>query len=181
MGFDIVINDSNVDFTSPTVSTYALYGLPSNTTYSFYINAVFDTSSNATELMSNVVTASTTALSRPSTMSQPVLVNVGGGFLRVRVDPPNDAGGINITSINILVQATFGSDSFLMTKNSSATDFTVYGLRARTQYLVSAFATNGGNLSSLPSEFLSATTLGPQLAGPCPAPTVLNVTGMLQI
>lgn len=181
VGFDIVINDSTVDVTSPTSSTYALYGLPSNTTYRFYINAVLDANSNATELLSNMVTASTTALSRPSTMVQPALVDVGGGFLRVRVDPPEDAGGLNVTSINVAVQAAFGSESFLLSKNSSAIDFTVYGLGARTQYLVSAYATNGGNLSSIPSEFLSVTTLGPQLAGPCPAPTLLNITGTSHI
>lgn len=181
VGFDIVINDTTVDITSPTVSTYALYGLPSNTTYRFYINAVLDTSSNATELVSNTVTASTTVLSRPSTMPQPVLVDVGGGFLRVRVDPPKDTGGLNVTSINVAVQATFDSKSFLISKNSSATDFNVYGLSARTQYLVYAYATNGGTLSSIPSEFLSVTTLGPQLAGPCPAPTLLNVTGTSRI
>lgn len=175
--FHVFVNGVQVDEKNASVLRYDLYGLTSNTAYAFQVKAAFMAGSNASSLESNIVSESTSNRSHPGAADPPTLLEVSGGFIRARAQPPKDTGGANITTLTMLVRSTVDFAVVSLSQPPTQPEFIFYGLDARTEYFLSTYATNAGNLSGSESGFLSATTLALHLAGPCPPPTVLGATG----
>ncbi|RLN75502.1 hypothetical protein BBJ28_00000555 [Nothophytophthora sp. Chile5] len=180
-GFDVLVNGQKVDGTNATTQHYELYGLGNNTAVTFQVNAVFTAGSTASPLLSDQLSVSTSDRSKPGIMGSPELLTVTGGLIQVRALPPLDTGGADLSNLTVVVRR---EDDLRVTSLGSHVlqdpDFTLfefYGLDALTTYVLSAFTSNVDGLTSTESDRLRVTTKALQLAGPCPAPTVLNATG----
>jgi hypothetical protein len=177
-GFNVSLNDTRVAQVPATTTTYDIYGLSSNTVYTVAVSVNWLTPSNET-LVSNELVVSTLNATSPSAPPAPLVVAAGGGFLRVRVTLPLDTGGVDIATISVVAQSQIDFSIATLSHSVSDSEFTFFGLDAKTSYRLRSYATNAADLSSDQSVALSADTLAVQLPGPCPPPTVLNVTGTL--
>lgn len=176
--FHVFVNATQVGETNSSTLHYSVYGLVNSTAYTFQVRAVFKAGSTATALESNLVTAPTSSRSRPSQMSPPTLVGVGGGLIKILTQLPQDSGGASIQSLTAIARSTVDFSVVTLTQPATQLAFKIYGVSARTGYLVSVYATNEDNQSGPASESLRVKTTELRPAGPCPPPTVLAVTGV---
>ncbi|GMF21429.1 unnamed protein product [Phytophthora lilii] len=182
--YQVYVNEQLADTIGAGSSQYDLYGLSSNTAYSFQVEAIFANGSSSPSLYSNVISISTSDCTVPGTPNSLEKLAVTGGSMRVSVEPPKDTGGANL--VNVTVHVRRRDDLSLVTEqsqsapNSSSLRYSIYGLDAQTSYQVSAFAVNGGGFVSEESNYLVFTTKALQLPDPCPAPTVVSSTGEIK-
>lgn len=175
--FRVFVNAAQVGATNSSTLQYSAYGLVNNTTYTFQVRAAFKVGSSATALESNRVTGTTSNRTNPSQMNLPTLVRAGAGFIEVIAQLPLDSGGANLTTLTAVARSTLDFSVVTLTQPATQSDFKIYGVNARTSYLVSVYATNEGNMSGPASDALRTKTQELRPAGPCPPPTVLGVTG----
>ncbi|TMW60828.1 hypothetical protein Poli38472_000870 [Pythium oligandrum] len=176
-GFQVLLNDAEVAAVDPTTRAYDLYGLTNNTFYSVQvIGALTD---NLNPLTSNVLVAETSNQSPPGAAGTPSSTASGGGYIRVQVVPPLDTGGTPLTTVTL---TALSSTDYKITENvtafnPAAPEVTVYGLVAKTEYVVTVRFSNTGGYVGSGSTPVSISTQDLQPPGPCPPPTLLEVTG----
>lgn len=176
--FHVFVNAAQVGETNSSMLRYSVYGLVNNTAYAFQVRAAFTAGSNATALESNLVTEMTSNRSSPSQIDPPTLIGVRGGFIQILAQLPLDYGGANLRTLTAVARSTLDFSIVTLTQPATQLDFKIYGVNARTSYVVMVYATNEGNMSGPASDGLTAKTQDLRPAGPCPPPTVLEVTGL---
>ncbi|TYZ67017.1 hypothetical protein PybrP1_011487, partial [[Pythium] brassicae (nom. inval.)] len=175
--FQVFLDEEPVGETEPSELFYTLYNLTDSTAYSFQAKAMFKASSTAEPLETDIVTETTDTLSAPGKPDSPILVEAGGGFIRVRARLPLDSGGADLATVTFEARSNEDNSVVDVTKPVSSPEMVFFGLSAKTSYFVSVYMTNAGGLNGPRSANLEAATTALEAPGPCPPPTVLRVTG----